>query len=187
MFNDDVFALADDVTTVTIGGGNYRAVVRRATKAEQQTLHGIEKSSVTVFTVEPIALPVVGAAVTFDGTDYRIFKAELRAHETRWAVFTTSDPAAIPRVETISVIMIGSANAEYSLNLGTPTNVQFRCRDNSSTIRWALTSGHVAGPTDPYHTLKARSSQSLGFDGTTPITLYAASSTSNAVLEILSH
>jgi hypothetical protein len=186
MFNDDVFSLADDVTTVTIGGGDYRAIVRRATKAEQQTLHGIEESSVTVFTVEPTALPVVGASVTFDATDYRIFKAELRAHETRWAVFTTSDPAATPPTETISVIAITSANTEYSLNLGTPTNVQFRCRDSSSTIRWALTSGHVASPTDPYHTLKARSSQSLSFDGATTVTLYAASSTSNAVLEILS-
>lgn len=78
------------------------------------------------------------------------------------------------------------ADTEYSQALPANTRYfEFQCRGNS-VIRWAFVTGKVAGPADPYRTLKVGDSYfSPAGMNLTGVTLYVASPDAGAIVELL--
>ncbi len=79
------------------------------------------------------------------------------------------------------------ANTEYSQAL--PANCRFFefQAQTETVLRYAFATGKVAGPTSPYHTLKAGDyymSPSIN-QGASPSTLYIASPTAGTICELL--
>ncbi len=95
------------------------------------------------------------------------------------------DPVvSTPAIYTVTMTL---ANTEYSQAL--PANCrrfEFQCR-GSYDVRFAFVTGKVAGPTEPYMTLKAGRSYDSGSinQGASPSTLYVACATAAQVVEIL--
>ena len=92
-----------------------------------------------------------------------------------------------PSTPTTHNITLSTANVEYSLVL-TPTNairtIAFRAREDAD-VRFAWESGKVAGPTEPYQTLKAGGEYiQSGLYITSPITLYFACGTGGVHVEV---
>jgi len=93
-----------------------------------------------------------------------------------------ADEATDPNEYTVTLT---NADTEYSQALPTGTKaLEFWARE-SVDIRFAFTSGKVATPTEPYHTLKAGTTYYKENINLTGKTLYFASSTAGTHVEIL--
>ncbi len=86
---------------------------------------------------------------------------------------------------SIQTLPIAAEDTEYSISLGTITNLTIGCREQLGNLRIALETGHVADRTEPFLEVKYSSKQSLSFAPAADITLYVASDTTNVVAEIL--
>lgn len=88
----------------------------------------------------------------------------------------------------VRTLTLTSADTEYSLEVSKAvTNISFQCRTNFA-VRFATETGKVAGPTDPYGTLKAGSSFSArdpNPSATGQQTWYFASSEAGVVVEFV--
>lgn len=90
-------------------------------------------------------------------------------------------PAIVP---TLYAVTLTVANTEYSQAL--PANVReiaFRCRTQVD-VRYAFATGKVAAPTEPYHVLRAGAEYALDEFKAASLTLYFASATAGAVIEL---
>jgi hypothetical protein len=85
----------------------------------------------------------------------------------------------------IQTVPIAAEDTQYSIDLGTITNLTIGCREQLGNLRIALESGHVAARSEPFLEVKYSSKQSLTFSPATEVTLYLASDTTNVVAEIL--
>ncbi|HTQ40220.1 MAG TPA: hypothetical protein VMJ32_14430 [Pirellulales bacterium] len=85
----------------------------------------------------------------------------------------------------IKTVPITAENTEYSINLGTITNLTIGCREQLGNLRIALESGHVAPRSEPFLEVKYSSKQSLSFTPAADITLYIAADTTEVVAEIV--
>lgn len=82
-------------------------------------------------------------------------------------------------------ISLAVANTEYSQALPTGTRrLCFRCRGNSATVRYAWVTGKVAGPTANYQSLQPGSDYILDGVKLTSKTLYFASVSAGAIVEM---
>ena len=82
-------------------------------------------------------------------------------------------------------ITLTSADTEYSQTIPSNTKqLTFQCRDYNA-IRFAFTSGKVAGPKEPYFTLESGQTFTLSHLDLTSKTIYFASSTAGAVVELI--
>lgn len=85
---------------------------------------------------------------------------------------------------TLYNLTLTSADTEYSQILpATCRRLSFKCREEA-TMRWAMETGKVATPTEPYVTLPGGAVFDSGAVLLTGETLYLASSVSGVVAEI---
>jgi len=97
----------------------------------------------------------------------------------------TINPAEMATTPVQYITTLAVANTEYSQALPAGTKkFTVQCRDSTSVIRWATVTGKVATPTDPYGTLKADRGMSEDALKLAAITLFLASATAGAVVEI---
>ncbi|HZZ26438.1 MAG TPA: hypothetical protein VFE46_00420 [Pirellulales bacterium] len=85
----------------------------------------------------------------------------------------------------IQTVPITAEDTEYSIDLGTISNLTIGCREQLGNLRIALQSGYVAERSEPFLEVKYSSKQSLSFSPAMDIILYIASDTTNVVAEIV--
>jgi hypothetical protein len=121
------------------------------------------------------------------------------ASDLRAALFTTVSSAVVndQRLGVLSVgvandpdtpvtynVTLTSADTEYSQALPTGCRaVAFRCRSNA-VVRFAWETAKVATPTAPYQTLRAGGDYWKENINAASLTLYLASATAGAIVEI---
>lgn len=95
------------------------------------------------------------------------------------------DSADIPTTPNEYNVTLSSANTEYSRALpATCRALAFRCRNSAADVRYAWTTGKVAGPTSPYQTLAANAEYFKENIEAVNKTIYLASATAGVVVEI---
>lgn len=96
----------------------------------------------------------------------------------------TVNPFSHASTPAIYNVTLTNANTEYSQALTLAKKILVHCRDATSIIRLAFVTGKVAAPTEPYLTIPATiayNDDGILFTGT----IYVASATAGAVVEIL--
>jgi len=98
---------------------------------------------------------------------------------------STINPAEMATTPVLYAKTLTVADTEYSQALPAGTKkFLFHCRDLTSVIRYAFVTGKVATPTDPYGTLQPGVAYNEDFIKLAATTLYLASSSAGAVVEI---
>lgn len=85
----------------------------------------------------------------------------------------------------VSVVTLTLADTEYSAAIAKSAGFEFRAR-TAAVVRFAFTTGKVAGPVEPYATLQAGEMFHLEAD-VAACTLYLASSAAGTVVEIVTY
>ena len=99
---------------------------------------------------------------------------------------TQINPSEMASTPILYTKTCASANTEYSQALPAGTKkFMVKCRDTTSIIRLAFVTGKVATPTDPYLTIQAGASYWEDFVKLAAVTLYVASPTAGAIVEIV--
>jgi hypothetical protein len=98
---------------------------------------------------------------------------------------TTINPTEMATTPVQYTKTLAVADTEYDQALPAGTKkFLIQCRDDTSVIRYAVVTGKVAAPTDPYGTVKANKAYNEDQIKAAAVTLYLASATAGAVVEI---